>query len=77
MVSGGGASVSYARGAYDHWGAGYLQEFERSRLSDGLLGNATMGGERNGLGVDSSDGTQSGMLAQVAADYSRDTTVDR
>jgi len=74
--AGGGASVSYARGVHDHWGVGYVQEFERSRLSDGLLGNATSPLERDGLGVDSNDGTQSGTLAQVAVDYSRDTTVD-
>jgi outer membrane protein insertion porin family len=74
--SGGGASVSFARGAHDRWEVGYLQEFERSRLSDGLLGDATSAPERDGLGVDSSDGTQSGMLAQLAVGYSRDTTVD-
>ena len=74
--AGGGASVSYARGAHDRWAAGYVQEFERSRLSDGLLGSATSPLERDGLGMDSSDGTQSGLLAQVAVDYSRDTTVD-
>jgi outer membrane protein insertion porin family len=72
-VSGGGASISYARSAYDRWTAGYLQEHTRARLDAGLLG-AAADVEGIALGLDSADGTQSGMLGQVALDYARDTT---
>jgi outer membrane protein assembly complex protein YaeT len=69
---GGSSRVTYALAPYDRVSVDYLQEFERVRLN----ADAASAADREALGLNARDGRQSGMLAQTAVDYSRDTTIE-
>jgi len=70
VFQGGSSRVSYALTAVDRVSVDYLQEHERVQLN----ADAAAVVDRTALALDVLDARQSGMLAQAAVDYSRDTT---